>query len=445
MEDKHKRDGWYLGMTSQRHESGGHGPGAISTGQGDHGGISYGTYQFSTLMGTLREYLDQSAYKDQFKDLEPTTPAFDAKWRDLARTDPGFAEDQHDFIKRSHYDVQAMKLKAAGLDLSDRGAAVQDALWSTSVQYRNVTQDIFRQGLIEKFGKDYSLASLSDKDIVEAVQDYKIAHNERLFKSSPRRWHDLLKRALSEKADLLALADHGISMEPRLATSSPDMHPERASSQIPRGGILKQGDHSEHVRTLQSHLALLGYTDARGNALQADARFGPATRAAVETFQCDQHLDVDGIAGPQTMRRLHTLVHERSLAQATTHERPANPAQAAPALGNWLHGQNREQRTPSVIAPPFREDLPAPATPAPSYRSSLIDRALGGLEAGDNQAYFRALHEATQLPEVRALNTAAMAMVDQQERCTAQLQQQQQELERVAAQQMEHRGPVMSR
>ncbi|HFO7914780.1 TPA: hypothetical protein ACHK1J_005692, partial [Escherichia coli] len=36
---------WPLGKTSERYESGGRGPGVISSGKGDHGGVSYGMYQ----------------------------------------------------------------------------------------------------------------------------------------------------------------------------------------------------------------------------------------------------------------------------------------------------------------------------------------------------------------------------------------------------------------
>lgn len=44
-------DGWHLGMTSARRESGGRGAETISTGKGDHGGVSYGTYQLSSKAG----------------------------------------------------------------------------------------------------------------------------------------------------------------------------------------------------------------------------------------------------------------------------------------------------------------------------------------------------------------------------------------------------------
>ncbi|HFP9633493.1 TPA: hypothetical protein ACHOQV_005292, partial [Escherichia coli] len=44
---------WPLGKTSERYESGGRGPGVISSGKGDHGGVSYGMYQLSSKMGTV--------------------------------------------------------------------------------------------------------------------------------------------------------------------------------------------------------------------------------------------------------------------------------------------------------------------------------------------------------------------------------------------------------
>ena len=147
-------DGWHLGMTSARHESGRRGAETISTGKGDHGGVSYGAYQLSSKSGTLREYLDQSRYEKEFVGLSPATDEFNAKWTQLARTDPAFGQDQHDFIKITHYDKQIYALKAGGLDLSDRGPAVQDAIWSTSVQYRALTPSLFRNGLEAKFGDD---------------------------------------------------------------------------------------------------------------------------------------------------------------------------------------------------------------------------------------------------------------------------------------------------
>ena len=59
---------------------------------------------------------------------------------------------------------------------------------------------------------------------------------------------------------------------------------------------LRKGMQGEAVRALQEMLNELGY-----NCGIADGVFGSNTRAAVRLFQTDEHLTVDGIAGPQTL------------------------------------------------------------------------------------------------------------------------------------------------
>lgn len=303
-------DEWNLGQTSARYESSGQGAGVISTGRGDRGGVSYGAYQLSTRMGTLSEYLNQSSYGQQFKGLTPATPAFNAKWKELARTDPEFAQDQHEFIGRSHYGEQRDKLEAAGLDLSGRGRAVQDAIWSTSVQFRGLTTRIFDKGLGERFGRGYELSKLSDRDIVEAVQDYKIAHNEALFRSSPEWQPGLLRRANAEKTSLVRLAvqedvlrrsgyETNLAHTP-VSREQLRQHPAPATSSGLSHGLLKAGEQSERVRTLQSELSKFGYADADGRPLKVDGNFGQNTADAVRAFQRARGLHVDGVVGSET-------------------------------------------------------------------------------------------------------------------------------------------------
>ena len=63
---------------------------------------------------------------------------------------------------------------------------------------------------------------------------------------------------------------------------------------------LKKGDEGKDVKDLQQALISLGYlhTDATGT-------FGSATKEAVEAFQKDMGLSVDGVAGPKTLTKLY--------------------------------------------------------------------------------------------------------------------------------------------
>ncbi|MBL1266114.1 hypothetical protein, partial [Candidatus Methylomicrobium oryzae] len=196
-----KAKDWVLGQTSQFFESGKGGAGTVSTGKGDFGGASYGTYQLSSKQGTLQNFLKASGYENQFEGLAPGTAEFNRRWKEIAQQDPAFGTAQHAFIKQTHFDPQMARLKQAGIDIAGRGKAVQDAVWSTSVQFGGDT------ALIERALKGKDQAKLSDADFVSALQDYKIANNDRLFsKSSNQVRVGTLNRARNEKTQLLSLA-----------------------------------------------------------------------------------------------------------------------------------------------------------------------------------------------------------------------------------------------
>ncbi len=291
---------WHLGQTSTGFETNGRGVETISSGHHDKGGVSYGAFQLASKSGTVKEYLDQSAYKKDFEGLTPGSKEFSTEWSKLASgkdTREAFADDQYNFIKKSHYEEQVGRLKHDGLDLTGRGSAVQDALWSTSVQYRNLTKPIFEKGLEEKFGDHYELAKLTDKDIIEAVQDYKVAHVEKLFSDFPDQWDSLNKRAKQEKADLLQFNDTGIPVD----TVARAKAESKAHTTHHHGASLELGAHGDAVGALQKKMNQLGYTDAHGHALAEDKHFGPGTKATVEAFQKDHGLAVDGKAGAHTL------------------------------------------------------------------------------------------------------------------------------------------------
>lgn len=196
-----------LGDTSKRYESGRGGPGTINS-KGyklDNGGASYGLYQFSTTAGTVQQYQKFTRYKE-LKGLKPGTAEFDRAWRAVAKRDPGgFAAEQHEFVKKNYYDRESNRLKRKGMDLSNRGAAIQDMIWSTSVQYGN-------KQIIESALKRKNIGSMKDEQIIDAVQGYKLAHHREHFASSYKKGmkeESIISRIKRERLDLLNLSRRG--------------------------------------------------------------------------------------------------------------------------------------------------------------------------------------------------------------------------------------------
>lgn len=67
--------------------------------------------------------------------------------------------------------------------------------------------------------------------------------------------------------------------------------------------VLRQGMRGNDVAEVQTYLLRGNYLH-KGDATHPpaiDGDFGPATKAAVQRFQRDNHLTVDGIVGPQTL------------------------------------------------------------------------------------------------------------------------------------------------
>jgi len=218
-----------LGAVSRMNESGRHGASAISSGKGDNGGQSYGAYQLSSKTGTLNKFLSGSKFKGEFDGLKVGSDSFNNKWRGLSKNKE-FNDEQHQFIKETHYDKQLNKLKDNGIDLSNRGRAVKEAIWSTSVQFGGNT------GLISNALKGKDTNKISDSAIISAIQNYKIKNNSSLFKSSPNLQQATLNRAINEKHTLLGMNRVNNSQSPNTTLSNAQSLPKVPSytpSKIP--------------------------------------------------------------------------------------------------------------------------------------------------------------------------------------------------------------------
>lgn len=149
-----------LGFATKKYESGSRGVSTISTPGKDPGGKSYGTYQLSSKAGTLRTYLNQSGYARQFSGLTVGSREFDQKWRQLAKNDPKFAESQHDFIRKTHYEPALAHAKKLGFDVTDR--RIQEAIWSGSIQHSGINK------ILNTTAKMIDVRHSSPEDVVKA-------------------------------------------------------------------------------------------------------------------------------------------------------------------------------------------------------------------------------------------------------------------------------------
>jgi hypothetical protein len=128
-----------LGSLSEEYESSGRGPGVVSGGENDPGGVSYGVYQLSSKTGTCAAFVKSEGklWSADFADLKPGSAQFSSVWTAIAVRDPdGFRAAQHAFIERTHYRrVVASVADRKGLDLNTLGSAVRDVVWSCAVQH----------------------------------------------------------------------------------------------------------------------------------------------------------------------------------------------------------------------------------------------------------------------------------------------------------------------
>lgn len=212
---------WELGKTSEQYESGGRGPGTINDykgkAAGDYGGASYGTYQLASFLpattstgksrpsaknSPLETFIRRSKFANDFKGLQPATDAFDNKWKEIAANNTSeFRKDQHDFVKARYYDVMVTNLQRYGFNAAKFGPGVQDLIWSTAVQLGPTNTSVFTEPLNGK-------STLTDKDVINLVSEYKKARVPVMFKSSSTSIQQGVKsRYESEKIALLKLSE----------------------------------------------------------------------------------------------------------------------------------------------------------------------------------------------------------------------------------------------
>jgi Type VI secretion system spike protein VgrG3-like, C-terminal len=157
-----------LGKLSEKYESGGRGPATVSTGKGDRGGVSYGTYQLASKVGRADEFV-RKYYSEEFKGLKGGSDEFTARWKKLAADDPkGLRANEHRFIQETHYDPLAQRVeKKLGIALDERSHALRDVIWSTAVQHGPNTNVV--DMAVKPLLKEKPIEELSDEQIIRAI------------------------------------------------------------------------------------------------------------------------------------------------------------------------------------------------------------------------------------------------------------------------------------
>ncbi len=206
-----------LGALSQKYESAKEGPGAVSTGVSDPGGVSYGTYQLSSAAGTLTAFLkaEGKPWADRFGASTPGSADFSRIWKEIAAAQTqAFGDAQHTFIERTHYRTAvAAVLAAKGLDLDARHDGVRDACWSVAVQHSKAA--VILIDAVNACDKGEARTSAKyDRRLIEAIYarrtDYVlgVAANTKLPKGQRNQLISITKnRYPAELADALKMLD----------------------------------------------------------------------------------------------------------------------------------------------------------------------------------------------------------------------------------------------
>ncbi|OAX87136.1 carboxypeptidase [Xanthomonas nasturtii] len=136
---------------------------------------------------------------------------------------------------------------------------------------------------------------------------------------------------------------NSIEANRRAALSHPieGASPKSHAGPSPHDGKLEQGERGEQVKQLQGQLAQLGATGRDGKPLHADGDFGGNTKYAVEQFQREHGLQVDGVVGRHTQDALDQVLSQHTAKQAEQKVIPAAPVQASsPLLSDSRHPDN---------------------------------------------------------------------------------------------------------
>lgn len=227
-----------LGGVSAKYEAGGINPGMISSGVGDHGGKSYGTWQLSSNVGSLRSFMNWLKNVDIeiytiLSAHELASAGFDEAWQSVATSQyERFQKLQASYIYNTYCGPYIARVKDYyGVDLG-RSKALTELAFSTAVQ--------FGPGAVSVLGK--ITPDMTDEEIIKTCYAYKRNNVASLFSGSSVKIQNSLKnnRFVTEEKDLLSLINSSYDTE----------EPKEGEEEAPEDGKFWSDDKREWAQIL---------------------------------------------------------------------------------------------------------------------------------------------------------------------------------------------------
>ena len=194
-------DGDYVGKYAKKYESGNKGSKMISSGKGDAGGVSFGTYQFPSKKDAynLKTFWSRF-YADKFPGVQPgDNQAFKDAWLKAVDIDPEkFFKNEYS-IELEHYEnnLKSLLKENSGFDPNKFSRGTQEAFWSSSVQYGGGKM------LKNPFSQPGLNMSMDKNAALDLIYKYKIDHVNSNFKSSSDAVKSSIKKRFQDELNYL--------------------------------------------------------------------------------------------------------------------------------------------------------------------------------------------------------------------------------------------------
>ena len=220
-----------IASLSAKYESHGN-PGVVSSGSGDLGGVSYGSYQLASNTGAVDSFLEWAKgysndalanYARELSKFPINSQEFKNLWRNIGDVDPdGFQELQNAYIMDHYYEAAASALRNNYFEINKHSIAMKAVLFSRSVQYGPGNMvELFTTACLRLGYPNLSYIDDAsyDSKMIESIYDFLVdecdqAYNNGSFYHSPNDWANgsytvvkvgLRNRFVNEKEDALAM------------------------------------------------------------------------------------------------------------------------------------------------------------------------------------------------------------------------------------------------